>query len=134
MTVSVGDEFEYYTVAGLVTVCVMGAAAELPAAALRPRSKTNSKRSICGRRSTHINCHISWRGHYRQPRSSNYNNERTNGRHGGACGTPGAICLFSARDLFDGFGDDAKRLRVVNREATRIQDRNRAVRLMAASG
>jgi hypothetical protein len=36
--------------------------------------------------------------------------------------------------LFDGFGDDAKKLRVVNRQATRIQDRNGAVRLSAASG
>jgi hypothetical protein len=36
--------------------------------------------------------------------------------------------------VFDGFGDDAKKLRVVNRQATRIQDRNGAVRLSAASG
>jgi hypothetical protein len=35
--------------------------------------------------------------------------------------------------VFDGFGDDAKRLRVVNREVTRIQDRN-GVRLSNASG
>ena len=34
---------------------------------------------------------------------------------------------------FDGFGDDARKLRVVNRQATRIQDRN-GVRLSAASG
>jgi hypothetical protein len=36
--------------------------------------------------------------------------------------------------VFDGFGDDAKKLRVVNRQATSIQDRNGAVRLSAASG
>jgi hypothetical protein len=35
---------------------------------------------------------------------------------------------------FGGFGDDAKKLRVVNRQATSIQDRNGAVRLSAASG
>ena len=35
--------------------------------------------------------------------------------------------------VFDGFGDDAKKLRVVNRQATKIHDRN-GVRLSAASG
>lgn len=35
--------------------------------------------------------------------------------------------------VFEGFGDDAKTLRVVNRQATRIHDRN-GVRLSAASG
>jgi hypothetical protein len=35
--------------------------------------------------------------------------------------------------VFDSFGDDARKLRVVNREATRIEDRN-GVRLSAASG
>ena len=35
--------------------------------------------------------------------------------------------------VFDGFGDDAKRLRVVNREVTRIEDRS-GVRLSAGSG
>jgi hypothetical protein len=36
--------------------------------------------------------------------------------------------------VFDGFGDDARKLRVVNRQATRIQDRSGAVRLSTASG
>ncbi len=35
--------------------------------------------------------------------------------------------------VFDGFGDDAKRLRVVNRQVTKIEDRS-GVRLSAASG
>ncbi len=35
--------------------------------------------------------------------------------------------------VFDGFGDNARQLRVVNRQATRIPDRN-GVRLSAASG
>lgn len=35
--------------------------------------------------------------------------------------------------VLEGFGDEARRLRVVNRQATRIQDRN-GVRLSAASG
>ena len=35
--------------------------------------------------------------------------------------------------VIDGFGDDARKLRVVNRQATRIKDRN-GVRLSAASG
>jgi len=35
--------------------------------------------------------------------------------------------------IFNGFGDDAKNLRVVNREATRLQDRN-GVRLSPRSG
>jgi hypothetical protein len=35
--------------------------------------------------------------------------------------------------LFDGFGDDARKLRVVNREVTRLQERN-GVRLSSRSG
>jgi hypothetical protein len=35
--------------------------------------------------------------------------------------------------VFDGFGDDARKLRVVNREVAKLQDRN-GVRLSAASG
>jgi hypothetical protein len=36
--------------------------------------------------------------------------------------------------VFDGFGDGAQKLRVVNRQATRIADRNGGVRLSNASG
>ena len=49
-----------------------------------------------------------------------------------------ALLVFSAcsprETVFDGFGDDPKKLRVLNRQATRIQGRNGAVRLSAASG
>jgi hypothetical protein len=43
-----------------------------------------------------------------------------------ACSTPETV--------FDGFGDGAQKLRVVNRQATRIADRNGGVRLSNASG
>jgi hypothetical protein len=36
--------------------------------------------------------------------------------------------------VFEGFGDGAHKLRVVNRQVTRIEDGNGAVRLSAASG
>ena len=48
----------------------------------------------------------------------------------------GALALWACspqETLFHGFGDDAKILRVVNRQATRIHDRN-GVRLSAAPG
>ena len=45
-----------------------------------------------------------------------------------------ALSACSPREtIFDGFGDDARRLRVVNREATKLQDRN-GVRLSPRSG
>ena len=45
-----------------------------------------------------------------------------------------ALSACSAREtVFDGFGDGAKKLRVVNREVTRLQDRN-GVRLSPRSG
>jgi hypothetical protein len=45
-----------------------------------------------------------------------------------------AISACSPREtVFDGFGDDARKLRVVNREVTKLQDRN-GVRLSPASG
>jgi hypothetical protein len=45
-----------------------------------------------------------------------------------------AISACSPREtVFDGFGDDARKLRVVNREVTKLQDRN-GVRLSLASG
>jgi hypothetical protein len=44
-----------------------------------------------------------------------------------------AACSPS-QTTFDGFGDGAQKLRVVNRKATRIPDRNGAVRLSDATG
>jgi hypothetical protein len=45
-----------------------------------------------------------------------------------------ALSACSPREtIFDGFGDDARTLRVVNREATKLSDRN-GVRLSARSG
>jgi len=45
-----------------------------------------------------------------------------------------ALSACSPREtVFDGFGDDARKLRVVNREATRVQDR-KGVRLSPRSG
>ena len=45
-----------------------------------------------------------------------------------------ALSACSPREtVFDGFGNDAKKLRVVNREATKLQDRN-GVRLSPRSG
>ena len=45
-----------------------------------------------------------------------------------------ALSACSPREtVFDGFGDDARKLRVVNREATRLTDRN-GVRLSARTG
>ena len=45
-----------------------------------------------------------------------------------------AVSACSPREtVFDGFGDDARKLRVLNREVTRLQDRN-GVRLSPRSG
>lgn len=45
-----------------------------------------------------------------------------------------ALSACSPREtVFDGFGDDARKLRVVNREATKLQDRN-GVRLAPRTG
>jgi hypothetical protein len=45
-----------------------------------------------------------------------------------------ALSACSPREtVFDGFGDDARKLRVVNREVTKLQDRN-GVRLSSRSG
>lgn len=51
-------------------------------------------------------------------------------------GLAGLLALSAcspSETVFDGFGDDARKLRVVNRQATRLQDRN-GVRLSPASG
>lgn len=48
-------------------------------------------------------------------------------------GIVGLSACSPSEIAFDGFGDDARRLRVVNREIAKLQDRN-GVRLSAASG